>query len=289
MKILNIAAAVALGLAGSVPSWAQDAATGTPVTTSIAARAPIEQVFRGLGRVRPLIQANSASQFDGRIVEILTRPGEIVTQNQPLALLRPKDAERTSEKIVTETTGHMIVAGISGRVVNQFKDIGDVVPAGTPVFRIVSQAGARIRINLPIEYAPMISYDTVIRYDNAGTPVQTTPANIIPYDGSATGTFPVEVVAQGVALIDAVYAVDVVVQKHPDNIVIPRSALLENNGAFTVFVVEAGKAVEKSVTVGIQTPSVVEILSGIDPGAEVITSGNYNLAPDTPVKATPGA
>jgi RND family efflux transporter MFP subunit len=64
------------------------------------------------------------------------------------------------------------------------------------------------------------------------------------------------------------------VQSHENALVVPQQAILEN--AY-VFAVEAGKAVRKNVTLGIQNTTMVEILAGLTEGEAVVVEGNYGL------------
>jgi RND family efflux transporter MFP subunit len=64
------------------------------------------------------------------------------------------------------------------------------------------------------------------------------------------------------------------VQSHENALVVPQKAVLENN---YVFVVENGKAVKKTVTLGLQNATMVEIVEGLVEGAPVVVEGNYGL------------
>ena len=64
------------------------------------------------------------------------------------------------------------------------------------------------------------------------------------------------------------------VQSHDNALVVPQKAVLENS---YVFVVENGKAVKKTVTLGLQNATMVEILDGLAEGAPVVVEGNYGL------------
>jgi RND family efflux transporter MFP subunit len=63
-------------------------------------------------------------------------------------------------------------------------------------------------------------------------------------------------------------------ESHENAMVVPQKAVLENS---YVFVVEAGKAVKKAVTLGLQSTTMIEVLSGLAEGLPVIVEGNYGL------------
>ena len=64
------------------------------------------------------------------------------------------------------------------------------------------------------------------------------------------------------------------VQSHENALVVPQKAVLENS---YVFVVEGGKAVKKTVALGLQNTTMIEILDGLAEGASVVVEGNYGL------------
>ena len=71
------------------------------------------------------------------------------------------------------------------------------------------------------------------------------------------------------------------VQSHENALVVPQTAILE--GSY-VFVSVAGKAVRKTVALGIQNTTMIEILSGLADGEPVIAEGNYGLEEGAPVQ-----
>jgi len=64
------------------------------------------------------------------------------------------------------------------------------------------------------------------------------------------------------------------VQSHENALVVPQTAILEN--AY-VFVVDGGKAAKKTVALGIQNTTMVEILDGLAEGDAVVVEGNFGL------------
>jgi HlyD family secretion protein len=62
----------------------------------------------------------------------------------------------------------------------------------------------------------------------------------------------------------------IVIWENEDVLKIPSSALFHTADAWTVFVVEGGKTFRRHVMVGQRTPFDVEIISGLNEGAQVI-------------------
>src|SRR5690554_731063 len=69
----------------------------------------------------------------------------------------------------------------------------------------------------------------------------------------------------------------VVRQSAAENPVIPREAIMEYSGERIVYAVEEGRAVAKTVTLGVDDGQSVEIISGLETEAQVVTSGQHQL------------
>ena len=75
----------------------------------------------------------------------------------------------------------------------------------------------------------------------------------------------------------------VVYDVHENALQVPRSAIVEDAGSVSVFVVEDDKAVRKAVTLGYGNRGMVEILSGLQDGERVVTVGQVSLKQDSRV------
>jgi RND family efflux transporter MFP subunit len=73
------------------------------------------------------------------------------------------------------------------------------------------------------------------------------------------------------------------VQTHENALVVPQKSILENK---YLFIAQDGKAVKKSVTLGLQNSTLVEVTSGIAEGDLVIAEGNFGLEEGSPIQVT---
>jgi membrane fusion protein (multidrug efflux system) len=72
----------------------------------------------------------------------------------------------------------------------------------------------------------------------------------------------------------------------PTATVIPEDAVSPMQGTMVVWVIQAGKAERREVTLGVRTPGYVEVRTGIEPGDQVVVGGSERLAPGAAVTAT---
>jgi membrane fusion protein, multidrug efflux system len=79
--------------------------------------------------------------------------------------------------------------------------------------------------------------------------------------------------------------VEIPLREIPDAILVPAGAIIPGLNEKTVFVLEEGKAVSRKVETGLRLASDILVLSGLNAGDVVITSGQLQLRPGMAVKA----
>ncbi len=78
--------------------------------------------------------------------------------------------------------------------------------------------------------------------------------------------------------------VSLVMREIPDAIMIPSTALIPELDRQTLFVVEEGKAAQRTVEIGLRLETEVQVLSGIEPGERVVIDGVQGLCEGRPVE-----
>jgi multidrug efflux pump subunit AcrA (membrane-fusion protein) len=63
------------------------------------------------------------------------------------------------------------------------------------------------------------------------------------------------------------------VRQAHDAVTVPAAAIVHSDGQDAVWAVRDGKAVRVPVTLGVQGPDKVQVLSGLDAGTRVVVSG----------------
>ena len=93
-------------------------------------------------------------------------------------------------------------------------------------------------------------------------------------------------------LRDGMYGrAEIILEKATKNLSVPSSAILERDskGKGIVEIVRDGKMYRQSVVIGRDTGTLAEIVSGLDPDAEVIVQPDISMADGTPVQVGSGA
>mgnify|MGYP000494165465 CR=1 FL=1 len=94
----------------------------------------------------------------------------------------------------------------------------------------------------------------------------------------------------GGALVPGAFAdVRLVVERIADALTVPSIAVIPELGGKKVFVLAAGKAEPRPVVTGIRTEDRVQVVSGLEPGTQVIVAGQGSLKNGSKVKIIPVA
>ena len=163
---------------------------------------------------------------------------------------------------------------------------GDLLPAGTVVARVIDPAAvidpesaARVRPQQRVVLFPLTAGARAVQ----GRVTQVDP-RIDPQTRFATALVRIDspaVLATGTSLRG-----EVVIDRHPKAITVPRSAVLFERQQAYVFVVSGGKAKHRDVMTGFDDSDRIEIVSGISVGEQVVATGNYELEDGMPVRVS---
>ena len=183
-----------------------------------------------------------------------------------------------------------MTAPISGVVASRSIKTGNFVQINTPIFRIVDNSKLEATLNVP---------EREISTLKAGQPVQLTADalpgqsftgvvdRIAPVVDSGSGTFRVVCSFSGAggSLQPGMFGrIKIDYDKRADALVVPRAALLDDEGEPAVFAVRAGKAARVAVKTGYMDGEWVEIRQGLKLGDGVVTAGKIALRDGTPVE-----
>ena len=285
------------------------AAEQAPVLAVTIARveiAPIESTLSLLGTtVAPqhvILRAPAA----GRIVGLNLRVGDPVRKGEVVAYLisreieavesglaiarklDPKDAPSMARSVerYAKSRGIPIVAPDNGVVATQPLAIGQTVSFMEPIVDLIDPRSIYIEANVPEEDFALVSPGMKVDITSPlkpGARMSGRIAALLPSLNPASATSPIRIdFATSTRIVQAGAPVEanVVTQSVPDAVVIPPVALFQGAGQNPyVFVTGPdGRAHRTPVTVGIQTPRLVQVTSGLRPGQSVITSGGYALS-----------
>ncbi len=213
------------------------------------------------------------------------------------AALAPLD--RSAAALGGDAGGRLAVrAPVSGTVVELFSGTGRGIEAGQPIVRIVNTATLWLKTNLPAQEAGKLPRQPVARFSVAGQDGQFRTGRLISVGDMLdpqSRTLPIifSVPNADARLKVGMFAtVAVSTGTSTKALVLPKEALVEDEGRYFVFVQTSGeKFVRREVQIGVSEDQLVQILKGVEPHEWVTVKGSYYLkqAATSGVKEDPHA
>lgn len=183
-----------------------------------------------------------------------------------------------------------IVSPVDGFVAKRYVDPGAQVSPAGPVVSVVDISLVRLVVNLVEKDLRRVQAGVPAAVQVDAYPGQTFEgrvARLAPVLDPATRTaqMEVEVPNEDARLKPGMYARVEIQTAHEDNaLVVPRNAVVDQEGRRGVFLVNQRTAHFTEVRTGIEEPQRIEVLSGLTEGQQVITTGAAGLRHGDPVQ-----
>jgi len=198
----------------------------------------------------------------------------------------------------------MIYSPVDGVISAKLVDVGQSMGKNVTVLRITTNQSLYFEANVSELEAPrlrsgqpvMISVDalqgnrTNLFGAGKGHSIVGTVEKVVPVVDASTRNFVVRVIVpRNVQLFPGMFARGtIVVAKHDKVVAIPKEVIVEKGNLQQVFVAVNGKAVRRPIAAGVATGNLVQIISGLTTGEQVITTGQQNLQDGDPISIQTG-
>ena len=185
-------------------------------------------------------------------------------------------------------------APISGVVAQRSIKPGNFVQINTPIFRIVDTGRLEATLNVPEREVASLKPGMEVQLQVDALPGRSfegTIDRIAPVVDAGSGTFRVITAFEngGVLQPGMFGRFRIEHDQRTDALVMPRTALLEDEGEAAVYTVREDKAVRVPVTLGYMDGQWVEVTKGLKAGERVVTAGKVALREGSPVQVVGGA
>lgn len=201
--------------------------------------------------------------------------------------LEALEADHNLAKLELDYT--QIRAPITGVISERYIKLGNTVRVGEPLFRVTSFDPLVAYLHVPEREYRQISQGQPVAIDIDaldGQEILAEVTRVSPVVDAATGTFKITVELRDELrrIKPGMFSrISIAYDRHENVLQVPRSAIVEDTGAKSVFVVEDGKAVRRIVTTGYGENGMIEIVDGLDENDDVITVGQIGLKPGASV------
>lgn len=284
------AAAVILAATGCKPKAGADTGsanddaevkTAFAITTIAATRGELKDYLEFGGDVSAKTSVDALPDAAGKIAEVRVAVGDRVVKDQILAYVDASRPGMTYELSAVKSP-------ISGTVTAVNAVVGGMVSQQLSVAKVSRIDSLQVTMNVPERYVSKIQLgqSAYLRFDAwPGTVFPATVREISPVLDATSRSMSVKLdPASGDSRIKAgMFARVKLITDTKSNIVkIPESAVINRLGEDCVFTVETGDngqtiARRKVVKPGIRVDDKIEILSGVNPGDEVVVRGQTLL------------
>lgn len=198
-----------------------------------------------------------------------------------------EQAKAQEELHATQLSYTDIVAPFDGVITEREKliNLGEYVQPGTHLMMLARIDQMRVQVRVAEKDAPFIKTGTpaVVKFPHLSEGYQHIQARVntvIPRLDPATRTATVEIIVNNPERLirtDMYAVVDLVLDRKPNAVIIPRQAVLEVEGKPSVFVTDSVVAMRREVKLGIASGDQVEVLDGVKEGEMVIEKGQRGL------------
>lgn len=208
-------------------------------------------------------------------------------------LARVRKAEANLERARIDLANATITAPITGLVSKRYVDEGEFITLSTPMFRLVAMDTVKLMVDVVERDIPSIEIGATTWLWLDAYPGETFTgkvAKISPVVDPDTRTAEVEirVANPDYRLKPGMYArVEIVIDWRENALLVPKDALLPGQNSPTIYVHKDGRAHLRSIDTGLEERGLVEVLSNLEPGEEVVVAGQTKLRDNAPVRVVP--
>ena len=182
-----------------------------------------------------------------------------------------------------------VEAPFSGRVTQRLVDPGVTVSNGTELFAIADFQPLLARVHVPSKMLGDLKADQPVELilDSSGERLTGSIKLISPVIDPQSGTIKLTVEVPSYPADTRAgdfVEVRIVTERHQNATLVPKSAVLEEKGEQYAFVAQDSTAVRRTLQTGFENEEHTEILSGLEPGEQIVIRGQRNLKDGQPLR-----
>jgi len=183
-----------------------------------------------------------------------------------------------------------LAAPFAGTVTAKSVDPGVLAAPGAPLLTIEREGAYRLEATVEESKLPLIrtGQPVSVALDGIGRPIEGRVSEIVPAIDAASRSFLVKVDLPAIAqLRSGLFGRARFAFGTRQVLSVPAAAVTERGQLASVFVADGGRARSRFITLGQRAQDSVEVLSGLNPGEQVIFPAPPSLADGAPVEVRP--
>lgn len=268
-----------------VAYWALFRGTAVSVETAAVKRGPMTVTVDGEGKTRARVKTTITAPVSGRMSRIRLVEGDTIPHDFPITEIDPDPpVQRFPDQYDDRPNPHAakVFSPMAGRILRIIQKSEGFVTAGTPLVEIGDPDNIEIVVDILSTEAVKVSPGAPMIVSAPGL-TDTVKARVQFIEPQAvTKISALGVEEQRVNVVGMFLTkpqgygdnfridVSIVVWEAPDVLTVPTSALFRSGPDRCVFVVEANRARQRTITVGQQNAADTQVLGGLEEGESVI-------------------
>ena len=246
------------------------------VNTYVAAAENLDEYLEFGGDVVAASSVDVMPDTSGKIANIRVRVGDYVEKNQILAYVDPSRPGMTYES-------SPIRAPVAGTVTAFPVSVGSMVAPSVSIAKISNTKNLEINISVAERFVSRIAVGqpALLTFDSYPGEVFTAKvAEVNPVLDTTSRSMGVKLVLDppdNRIKIGMYCRVKLITESKAGVVAIPREAIVNRSGQESVFVVNGNTVENCPISVGITVDNMVEVVSGLTAGNEVVVSGHTLL------------
>ena len=250
----------------------------------------LDRARNTFSRIEALQRSATFSQgrFDDAQSDVLEARSQLFE-----AQARVKSVEARMAEARYQLERSIVVAPFSGVVIDVNVIPGQFIGAGSAVVRLLDTKAFEVEASVPARYIGFLNpgQEMPARTEN-GDDLTLQLRAILPLEDPSTRTRTVRFSAPGLGNLSATaegqsITVQIPVGEARNLLSVPKDALVQARGGWTVFVAEEGLAQPRNVTLGLPVGDRYEVLTGLQEGDLVVVRGNERLRPGQAIAPNP--
>jgi membrane fusion protein (multidrug efflux system) len=202
------------------------------------------------------------------------------------AALGQAKASLDSARMMTERT--IVRSRFAGTVTKVFHKAGDTVlpDSGDPILRVIDPTRTQVAIQAPVAQVDRLTpgRSAVVATAAGTTQPASVSSRLAAPPGAATAEVRLSFNAPSALPLDSIVQVEIQLDERKDVLVVPEQAVVRDGTAAHVWIArEDSRAERRLVRVGLTVNRLSQILSGVQAGERVITTGLAQLQDGSPI------
>lgn len=231
-------------------------------------------------------RADLASKEYERRTDLFKR-GVVSKTNVDQALAERDSSRAAVERIHAELDYLKLISPEAGKIIRRDGEIGEIIPAGQPVFWLSCCAGLRIETEVDEEDIALVSpgQKVIISADAfPGELFNGQVDSITPKGDPVSRSYRVRIGLEPETklMIGMTAEANIIIREEKDALLVPASAVAEGK----VMTIRDGKATPVDIETGARGPDVVEVRKGLDENDLVVLDAAQKLEPGRAVQTS---